>query len=133
MSGVIVIRALLVANSALIAQVPATHIMAGLIPLGSMLPAISLAQISGVVRPTLSMHEARTLCADRVQVTVMAKTYAQQKQLLALVCAACVNTHARINGIDCDSVIPDTTGPDIFDADLGIYFQSQDYKVTFIR
>lgn len=133
MSGIIVIRALLAANSALTAQVSARRIMAGVIPQGMALPAISLAQISGVVHNTVSMREAKTLQTDRIQVTVMAKTYTQQKAILALVQAACVNTHGPVHGIACDSVIPDTIGPDIFDAEQDLYFQSQDYKVTFAR
>lgn len=133
MSGIIIIRALLAANSALIAQVPASRIMAGVIPLGTTLPAISLAQISGVVHETVSMLETKRFCTDRVQITVMAKTYPLQKQILALVQTACQNTRGTVNGVYCDSVIPDTTGPDIFDADQTLYFQSQDYKVTYPR
>ena len=133
MSGVIVIRSLLAANSALTAQVPAARIMAGVIPLNTALPAISIAQISGVQRATVGMNEVTKFYTDRVQVTVMTKTYPAQKQLLALVQAACPNTHGQVNGVDCDSVMPDTIGPDIFDADQGIYFQSVDFKVTYRR
>lgn len=133
MSGVIVIRAMLTANSALTAQVPASRIMAGVIPLNTALPAISIAQISGVQRATVGMNEAVKLYTDRVQVTCMAKTYPLQKQLLAMVQAACHNTHATVNSVDCDSVIQDTIGPDIFDADQAIYFQSVDFKVTYRR
>jgi len=132
-SGVIVIRSLLAANSALTSQVPASRIMAGVIPLNTALPAISIAQISGVQRPTVGMNEATKFYTDRVQVTCMAKTYPVQKQILALVQAACPNTHATVNGVDCDSVIQDTIGPDIFDADQSLYFQSVDFKVTYRR
>jgi hypothetical protein len=133
MSGVAIIRALLAANSAVLAAVPSSKIMAGVIPLGTVLPAISIAQISGTTRNTISMTAAKTFCTDRVQVTVLAKTYPQQKALLALVQAACPNTRGVVGGIPCDSVLPDVCGPDIFDADATIYFQSQDFIVKFTR
>ena len=133
MSGVIIIRALLVANAALLSAVPASKIMAGVIPINTVLPAISIAQISGVTRNTISMNEAQVLATDRVQVTVMAKTYAEQKRILELVRAACPNTRGQVNGVQCDSVWSDMTGPDIFDAVETIYFQSVDLMVLFIR
>ena len=133
MSGVAIIRTLLAANSAVIAAVPSTKIMAGVIPLGTVLPAISIAHISGTTRNTIAMNDAKTFCTDRVQVTVLAKTYPQQKALLALVQAACPNTRGTVGGIACDSVLDDVCGPDIFDADATIYFQSQDFIVKFNR
>ena len=60
MSGVAIIRALLAANSAVLAAVPSSKIMAGVIPLGTVLPAISIAQISGTTRNTISMTAAKT-------------------------------------------------------------------------
>ena len=133
MSGVAVIRGLLAANSALVAVVPASKIMAGVIPLGTALPAISLAQISGMARQSISRTQAKRYCTDRVQVTVMAKTYGQQKQVLALVQAACPNTRGTVNAVACESVIDDAVGPDVFDAEANLYFQSQDYLVSYHR
>ena len=133
MSGVAIIRSILAANTALTAQVPATKILAGVIPLNTVLPAISIAQISGVQNNTLGMNGAKYLATDRVQVTVMAKTYPTQKQILELVRAACPNTRGIINTFACDSILPDTTGPDIYDSENIIYFQSLDFKVTFAR
>jgi hypothetical protein len=45
MSGVAVIRHLLATNSTLVAQVPAAKIMAGVIPLNSVLPAVSVTEV----------------------------------------------------------------------------------------
>lgn len=133
MSGVVVIRALLVANTALLSAVPASKIMAGVIPINTVLPAISIAQISGMTRNTISMNDVQVLATDRVQVTVMAKTYAEQKRILELVRSACPNTRGQVNGVQCESVWSDMTGPDIFDAVETIYFQSVDLMVLFIR
>ena len=133
MSGVIIIRALLAANTALTSVVPASKIMAGVIPINTVLPAISISQISGVTRNTVSMNEAKVLATDRVQITVMAKDYASQKSILDLVRAACPNTRGTVNGVACDSIWSDTTGPDVFDDLAVIYFQSVDMMVRFIR
>jgi len=132
MSGVAIARSLLAANTALLAVVPAAKIMAGVIPLNTVLPAISVSQISGVSRNNCAMS-APKMVTERVQITVMSKTYPQQKQLLALVRAALPNTRGVTNGFACDSITDDSEGPDIFDADLTIYFQSQDYMVRFTR
>ena len=133
MSGVIILRTLLASNAALTAVVPAAKIMAGVIPIGTVLPAISISQISGMTRNTIGMNESQVLCTDRVQVTCMAKTYQQQKQLLDLVRSACPNTRGQINGVACDSILKDVTGPDIFDAVETIYFQSVDLIVLYTR
>ena len=133
MSGVLIIRALLSANTAVLAQVAADKIMAGVIPINTVLPAISIAQISGVTRNTIGMNEAKVMVTDRVQITVMTKNYASQKSILDLVRAACPNTNGLVNGVQCDSIWGDTTGPDIFDSEFTIYFQSVDFMVRYLR
>lgn len=133
MSGVAVIRHLLANNAALTAQVSASKIMAGPIPINTVLPAISVAQVSGVQRNMMGMNSAKYLVTDRVQVTVMAASYALQKSILALIRAACPNSRGTINGVDCDSVLPDTEGPDFRDDAAAIYMQSQDFIVKFSR
>ena len=133
MSGVSIIWKLLTSNSALTAIVPAAKIMGGVIPINTVLPAISIAQISGMTRNTIGMTEAKVLSTDRVQITVMSKTYPQQKQLLDLVRAACPNTRGLVNGIACDSIMSDVVGPDIYDDTSIIYFQSVDLMVRYLR
>jgi len=133
MSGVAVVRFLLANNAALIAQVPAAKIMAGPIPMNTVLPAISVAQVSGVQRNMVGMNAVKYQVTDRVQVTVMASTYPLQKSILALIRAACPHTRGTINGINCDSILPDVEGPDFRDDTAAIYMQSQDYIVKFNR
>lgn len=133
MSGVAIIRHMLANNANLIAAVPATRIMAGVIPQGTALPAISVTQISGVQRQSIAMPATGNLVADRVQVTVMTAGYPLQKSVLALVRLACPNTRGTVNGIACDSVLPDADGPDLFDPDIPAHFQSTDFIVRFVR
>ena len=133
MSGVIAIRYLLANNAPLLAVVPAAKIMAGVIPIETVLPAIAVNHISTVERNTVAMNSAKVMATERVQVTVQAKSYADQKSILDLVRKACPNTHATVNGIEVDSILPELAGPDLHDYDLGIFLQSRAFIVKFIE
>jgi len=132
MSGVAIARDLLANNVALLAQVPATRIFAGNV-IGGVYPSVAVKSITGVPRNTVGMTETSRLITERVQITVYAGTYALQKQLLGLVRGALPNTHGTVNTFTCDSILPDSEGPDLFDDVLIIYEQSQDFMVKFSR
>lgn len=133
MSGVGIVRTLLVANAGLIAVVPAAKIMAGALPLKTAVPAISITLVSGVPYKTMKMATSGNLWTDRVQVTVEAGTYPQQKSVLALVRAALPSTRGTVGSFTCDSISMDLEGPDMFDAAENIYVGSQDFIVRYIR
>ena len=133
MSGVIAIRSLLANNVAVLAVVPASKIMAGVIPIDTVLPAIGISHISTVERNTVAMDAAQVMATERVQVTVEAKSYADQKSILELVRKAGPNTHGTVNGIAVDSILPEIAGPDLRDDDLLIFVQSRDFIVKFIE
>ena len=132
MSGVAITRYLLANNSALLAAVPAARIFAGNI-IGTTYPAVAVTSISGVPRNTVAMTETAKHITERVQVTVYAGTYALQKQLLGLVRGALPVSRGTVNTFNCDSILPDSEGPDIYDDVLLIYEQSQDFMVKFAR
>lgn len=129
MSAVRAVRYLLANNANLIAVVPATKIMAGVIPLNTVLPAISVSEISSIENTTVAM--VPTLMTSRVQVTVMAKTYATQKSILELVRLALPVSRGTVDTIAVDSIIPEGAGPDLRDDDAGIFIQSRDFIVRF--
>lgn len=133
MSGVAVIQYLLAHAAAVTTVVPADRIVGGDVPLGMAYPAIGVKSVGAVGRNTTAMTSARRLMTERVQVTVVAKTYKQKKTIHALIAAACPNTRGTVNGVDCDSVIPDSEGPDLDDSETGIYQQSQDFFVKYNR
>jgi hypothetical protein len=130
-SGVAILNYLMSNNDALTAVVPAIRIFAGDIPLKTTLPAISVSQISGVPRNTVSMNSVRVLITERVQVSVNAKTYPTKKQILHLVMRACSNQSGIRAGIDLDSILPDAQGPDFDDSGAGLYAGSQDFIVKW--
>lgn len=131
MSNVKVVRFLLANNANLIAVVPAAKIFAGVVPINTVLPAITVNHISTMSRNIISMSAATVLATSRVQVTVMTKTYAEQKSILELVRKALPVSNGVVNGITVDSILPDIAGPDLRDDDAGTYFQSRDFIVKF--
>lgn len=130
MSDVKVVRYLLANNSGLIAVVPATKIMAGVIPQGTVLPAIAVSHVS-TVRQQLISAGVTQLCTSRVQITVHARTYVEQKSVLALVRSALPRTHGAVSGVNVDSLVHNLDGPDFRDDEAGIFMGSVDYMVTF--
>lgn len=131
MSGVAVIRYMLANDATLTATVPATRIIAGILPINTTLPAISITQISGS-RLEVIKHGSNEHVIDRVQVTVLATTYPQQKTTLGLVKSAIQSTRGSVNGVSVDSIKQDITGPDLYNDDPVIYEQSVDYFVKYI-
>lgn len=131
MSGVAVIVTLLAADAGVTAIVPAARIFGGDVPLSTATPSIGVSQISGMPRNTVSMAETRRLITERVQVTIHAASYDQQKALLELVRRACPNQRGTVDGVDLDSILPDIEGPDLTDADAKIYEQSRDFLVKW--
>lgn len=129
--AVIAVRYLVANDAGVLAQVPAVRIKAGVLPIGTVLPAISVEQISTVERLTVPMNSARVFSTSRVQVSVFAKTYSQCKSILDLVRRALPNTRGTVGGVDLDSVLPEGANPDLFDSDDQVHMQSRDYMVSF--
>lgn len=130
MSDVAVIRYLATANSALVAVVPVARIVCGPLPQGTLLPAIGIASISSPSWKPIRRGDTLTQRA-RVQLTVHAANYPQQKQILKLIKDALPRAHGNIAGVEVASLTHDSDGPDFGDMDAGIYQQSVDYILTF--
>lgn len=124
-----VVRYLLANDAALLAVVPADRIMAGSLTQELGLPAVSIKHVSALRGKDVALGASRLRTA-RVQVTVVAKSYDQQKDVLRLVIAALPHTRGLIAGVDVDSIIPALEGPDLEDVATGLYMQSYDVMVT---
>jgi hypothetical protein len=105
--------------------------MTGAIPLGTTMPAIAVSEISVMERNTVGMNAAKVLATARIQVTVQASSYADQKTVLDLVRKACPNQRGTVNGVAVDSIVPDVAGPDLDVPDAGLFMQSRDFIVKF--
>lgn len=140
MSGVAVIRSLIAGNAAVTAVIPSTRIMAGDLPLNTVMPAIAVTQVSGIPRLTVAMTEPNKMNTDRVQVSVLFKGpqaspagtgYPGVAAMMKLVLAACPNQRGTINGVSVDSVLPDSEGPDLQDDATGLFSRSRDFIVRW--
>lgn len=133
MSGVAIIRALLVAHAPLVAMVAADRIKAGVLPLGTTLPAIGITQVSGVDRNIISPRATVTV-TERVQVTVLAATYVQQKAVIALVRKACRDQRGTFASYPACLVLTYGQGPDGLLGDgSGVFDQAQDFSVSYAQ
>lgn len=140
MSGVAVVRYLLANAAAVVAVVPAARIVAGDLPLNTVMPAISITQISSVPRNDIQLNESPKLHTDRVQVSVLFKGpegspagagYPGVRSLLKLVLAACPSQRGTINSVAVSAIVPDMEGPDLQDADTALYSGSRDFFVRW--
>ena len=130
MNGVIAVRSLLVADTRVTALVPFARIAAGMLPQGTDLPAISLMSVSSVDR-NVPAPGAKRRVTERVQVTVLARTYPEVKAILAAVRAAAADQMPAIDGLTDVTVHTDSAGPDFLDEETGIHMQTQDFRVSF--
>lgn len=131
MSGVAIVCRLLLDNTDLTNVVSSDNIAGGMLPQKTALPAISIKTIDALRRVPVDASGTKRMVTERVQVTVLAKSYAEKKQILNLVRKALPISRGTVGGIKCDSVLPDVEGPDLDDVDDAIYEQSRDYMVIW--
>lgn len=132
MNAVVVIRALLLAHAPVTAIV-GQQVFAGDVPQGVVLPAIGLREISRVEQATASLAQSTVMVTARVQVTVHAKSYPEQKALLQAAKLSAGSHTGVVAGVTVRSVTRDIVGPDMSDAAAGIYEQPRDFKVVYIE
>ena len=130
MNGVIAVRSLLVADTGVTALVPVAQIVAGALPQGSGLPAISLMSVSSTDRNVPAPGPKRRV-TERVQVTVLAASYPAAKAIIRAVRAAAADRMPAIDGLTDVTVHTDSAGPDFLDEETGIHMQTQDFRVSF--
>lgn len=130
MNGVIAVRSLLVADARVTALAPVARIVAGMLPQGTDLPAISLMSVSSVDR-NVPAPGAKRRVTGRVQVTVLARAYPEAKAILAAVRKAAADRMPAIDGLTDVTVHTDSAGPDFLDEETGIHMQTQDFRVSF--
>jgi hypothetical protein len=131
MNGVAVMRALLLAHIPLV-EIVGTKVYAGAVPI-SALPAIGIKEIGRFEQATVANDSPANLVTARLQVTVYACNYPEQKaMLLAAKLGAGVHT-GLIAGVEVRSVLRDIVGPDMGDDAAGTFEQSRDFKVVYLE
>lgn len=132
MNAVLIIRALLIAHAPVTALV-AQRVHAGIVPAGTLFPMVHIKEISRVEHHTIGLDSQYVLITARVQVTAIAKTYAEQKALLQAVKLGPGAHTGVIAGLTVRSITREPVGPDLYDSETDIYEQSRDFKVTFLE
>lgn len=128
MTGAYIIGTLLRGHAPLVAVVPVERIKAGRLPDDAPLPALLVRLVSRVDRQPLK-RPGMVRVADRVSVTVRAKTYADQVAVIELVRAACAGRTGDIGGGARVAILTAGTGPDLL-GPADSYEQTQDFRVS---
>jgi hypothetical protein len=112
--------------------VAAAEIVAGPLAQGTRAPAISIEHVSTVRRNPVRPG-ASDFCTSRLQITVMANTYASLAEVLGLVRDALPRSRGTVNGVSVDAILLDVEGPYFTDETLKTFLGSQDVMVTFVE
>jgi hypothetical protein len=133
MSGVAILRELLAAQVQLIDLVPAARVVAGMLPQGAILPAVTVHEVGNGEEPTMARNMPNRMIRERVQVTALARDWAMMKRILKAADPGRGVHTGVVKGYKVNSILTAGTGPEIPLGDDGIYEQSRDYVVTFLE
>ena len=120
---------LLTASSGLAALVGA-RIYPNKLPQNTTMPSVAYQLISAVELSPIDAQAGYQIMRSRVQVTALAKSYAEVKDILEQVRLALNYARGSIAGVQVISIVRDLVGPDQRDDDLALYLQSIDFMVT---
>lgn len=121
-----VIYTLLTGNAGVTALVGA-KIYPGRLPQNTVMPAISYELVSGHEILPINAQAGGVLLRSRVQVTVLAKSYAETKAVHEAARKALLFQRGLIGAVRVISITRDLIGADERDDELGLYIQSVDY------
>ena len=124
-----VIYTLLSADAGVTALV-AARIYPSRLPQNTTMPAIAYEVISAMELTPIDAQAGYQIVRTRVQVTCMAKNYAEVKNTVEAVRIACLYKSGTIGGVKVLSILRDGVGPDLRDDDLALYLQSIDFVVA---
>lgn len=133
MSAESAILSMLLANTTLAALVDDDSIEPGVLSQGAAYPALVVSAISTVPGRLNVREAAREYLESRVQVSALAETYPQVKQLLNAVRGACGNRRGTFNGVDVVNCRADLQGPDLKTPDDVAFLQTLDLIVLWRR
>lgn len=128
MNAVSVMRALLLAHAP-VAAIVGDKVAAGDINYND-LPAVGIREISH--REASTVGRTSRMVTARVQVTVHAATYPEQKVLLQATRLGDGAYTGTVAGVEVRSVIRDSVGPDM-NPEEGLFQQSRDFMVTYLE
>lgn len=130
MDGAAALRLVLVGNGALTALVPAEAIVAGEMPQGTPLPAITIESVSlndrNIPNPSTTRH-----VQERVDVMVHARNVPTRQQILRAVRKAAADKFPTVSGIANVTIHTDGMGPPFMNEEAAIYLRTQTFRVEY--
>lgn len=129
MNGVDIVGALLLDSDAVVSQVPAANIKAGLLTEDAGLDALLVREISSTEEPRLK-RGAVVRYVDRVSVTVRARTYVAMDSIKIAVRGACAGFTGSMYGAANIAITSAGGGPDLIGPG-NTFEKAVDFRVTY--
>lgn len=129
MNAIAIMRELLLAHTPVVDLVGDNVIAGDIDP--DQVPAIGLREISRRDADTVDGNSR--MVTARVQATVHAHDYSQQKLLLLAARLGDGVFTGTVAGAKVRSVLRDVVGPDLEDVEAGLFQQSRDFVVTYLE
>lgn len=127
------LRAMLLEDTALTAQVPATRIVAGELPQDVVFPAIVLMHQFTRRHGNQAIGQGTELLETALTVQTPAAGYAQMASLVALVEVACHGKRGTYNGIVVQQCLRVETGEDFFLDEMGLWVRPIVIQLIYTR
>ncbi len=99
----------------------------GLIPQNTTMPAVSYELISSVDIPPINAQASGVILRSRVQVSVLARTYAEVKTIQEAIRRALLFKSGLIAGVQVNAITRELIGSDERDDESGLYMQGVDF------
>lgn len=99
----------------------------GLIPQNTTMPAVSYELISSVDIPPINAQAGGVILRSRVQVSVLARTYAEVKTIQEAIRRALLFKSGLIAGVQVNAITRELIGSDERDDESGLYMQGVDF------
>ena len=121
-----VVYTLLTGNAAVAALV-GTKIYPGLIPQNTAMPAVTYELVSGVEILPINAQAGGVILRSRVQVSVLARTYTEVKNIQEAIRGALLFKSGLTAGVQVIAITRELIGSDERDDESGLYMQGVDY------
>lgn len=117
----------LLTGSAEVSALVGSKVYPGRIPQNTTMPAIAYELVSGVDIVPINAQAGGVILRSRVQVSVLARTYAQVKTIQEAIRGTLLFKSGLIAGVRVVGITRDLIGADERDDELGLYMQGVDY------
>lgn len=117
----------LLTGSEAVTALVSLKIYPGLIPQNTTMPAVSYELISSVDIPPINAQAGGVILRSRVQVSVLARTYAEVKTIQEAIRCALLFKSGLIAGVQVNAITRELIGSDERDDESGLYMQGVDF------